>query len=65
MSDRGATSDSLIEALLDQLPAGLRAFHEGVEDDYRDCSERNPGLSLSCNGYYDHKAVIGKPQRTS
>ena len=59
MSDRGATGFSN-QALLDQLLAGPYAHFTKVgEDDYRDCSERNPGLSLSSNGYYDHKAGKG------
>ena len=59
MSDRGATGFSN-QALLDQLLAGPYAHFTKVgEDDYRACSERNPGLSLSSNGYYAHKAGKG------
>ena len=34
-------------------------FRKVGEDDYRDPSENNPGLSLSSNGYYDHKTGNG------
>ena len=45
---------------LQELLAGEYShFRKVGEDDYRDPSESNPGLSLSSNGYYDHKTGNG------
>ena len=45
---------------LQELLAGEYShFRKVGEDDYRDPSEKNPGLSLSSNGYYDHKTGNG------
>ena len=55
MSDRGATGFSN-QAMLDQLLAGPYAHFTKVgEDDYRDRSERNPSMSLSSKGYFNHR----------